>query len=184
MSCEIISSLTTLIRRSDSFNEDTYRKRCQLIADLRSSVSSQISPVGVITAQIEMLNVGSSEEQKLRDSVNRKILENLAYPHMTDRYEDILEAHSKTFDWIFADAEKSGLRWSDFGKWLRDDGGIYWINGKAGSGKSSLFSLFLSRQRREKGKNPPHQLKKKKNKKIVEAKPRHFLYTLSPLINP
>jgi hypothetical protein len=95
--------------------------------------------VDVITAQIEMLNVGSSEEKDLRNSVDRKLLRELAYPNMTNRYEDIVEAHPKTFDWIFAEPEQLSMRWSNFGKWLRDDTGIFWINGKAGSGKSTLM---------------------------------------------
>ncbi|CZR69404.1 uncharacterized protein PAC_19304 [Phialocephala subalpina] len=138
-SIEVLDSLAALIRRSERVNEDEHHRTRQMIADLRNDLSSQSSPMEVITAQVEMLNVGSREEQDLRISVNKQILEELSYPGMTNRYEDIVEAHSKTFDWIFSDAKKSNLPWSDFGTWLRDDSDIYWINGKAGSGKSTLM---------------------------------------------
>lgn len=98
--------------------------------------------MGVITAQVEMLNVGPERESQLRDIVNRTILEQLSYPHMTNRYEEIQEAHSKTFEWIFRRAEQSDLPWNDFSKWLRQDANIYWINGKAGSGKSTLMKYI------------------------------------------
>jgi hypothetical protein len=86
-----------------------------------------------------MLNVVDHEEEKLRRKVNGLLLDGLAYPHMTNRYEEILEAHPNTFEWIFSDPKGESRPWSDFGTWLREDGGIYWINGKAGSGKSTLM---------------------------------------------
>ncbi|PVH76810.1 hypothetical protein DL98DRAFT_424831, partial [Cadophora sp. DSE1049] len=97
-----------------------------------------------------MLNVGSEKESQLRDVVNTTVLEQLSYSCMTNRYEEIQEAHSETFDWIFCSAEQSGLPWNDFAKWLRQDAGIYWINGKAGSGKSTLMKhIYDSRHTAE-----------------------------------
>ena len=54
-----------------------------------------------ITAEVEMLEVGDGEEERLRSSVQRKILGQLQYPAMTNRYEEVLQAHPQTFDWIF-----------------------------------------------------------------------------------
>jgi hypothetical protein len=110
-----------------------------MIADLRKDIYSQSSTVDTITAQVEMLNVGPEKESQLRDVVNRTILEQLSYPHMTNRYEEIQEAYPKTYDWIFCGAKQSDLPWNNFAKWLRQDANIYWINGKAGSGKSTLM---------------------------------------------
>jgi hypothetical protein len=159
LSQEIVKSLALLICRSDCINKDAHHRTRQMIADLKNDISSQFSPMsiitdlknyissqfspmGVITAQVEMLNVGPERESQLRDVVNRTILEQLSYPHMTNRYEEIQEAHSKTFEWIFRRAEQSDLPWNDFSKWLRQDANIYWINGKAGSGKSTLMKYI------------------------------------------
>ncbi len=95
--------------------------------------------VDIITAQLEMLNVSDAEEQKIRHSINRKIFEDLLYPGLTDRDGDIVKAYPETFEWVFRDTVEWELPWSDFGKWLREGEGIYWINGKAGSGKSTLM---------------------------------------------
>ena len=49
----------------------------------------------------------------------------------------IKDAHKETFKWIF---DKSGdkLRpWSNCVRWLEKGSRTYWINGKAGSGKST-----------------------------------------------
>ncbi|RDL33042.1 uncharacterized protein BP5553_08481 [Venustampulla echinocandica] len=77
------------------------------------------------------------------------ILGSLRYPTMMERYEEITEAHRKTFEWIFRnpDGEKP---WSDFSKWLQSQNGIYWINGKAASGKSCLMRYVFDDARTKK----------------------------------
>jgi NACHT domain len=40
--------------------------------------------------------------------------------------------------------DKRGQTWSDFVDWLEHGEGIYWINGKPGSGKSTLMSFITS----------------------------------------
>ncbi|KAH7418606.1 hypothetical protein BKA64DRAFT_635725 [Cadophora sp. MPI-SDFR-AT-0126] len=146
LSQEIVKSLASLICRSERTNEDAHHRTRQMIADLRKDIFSQFSTMDVITARVEMLNVGSEKEAQLRDVVNTTLLEQLSYSCMTNRYEEIREAHSETFKWIFCGAEHSAQPWDDFAKWLRQDDGIYWINGKAGSGKSTLMKhIFDSR---------------------------------------
>ncbi|KAK4446037.1 hypothetical protein QBC34DRAFT_470643 [Podospora aff. communis PSN243] len=49
-------------------------------------------------------------------------------------------AHEKTFDWVFRPGE--GQNWSDFPAWLRSPNQLYWITGKAGSGKSTLMKFI------------------------------------------
>jgi hypothetical protein len=56
---------------------------------------------------------------------------------MTDWYEEILPAHKSTFEWVFRSPETKAP-WSNFAKWLETGSGIYWMNGKAGPGKSTL----------------------------------------------
>ena len=58
------------------------------------------------------------------------------------RQEEIAEAHKSTFQWIFDDAGQRGHRWSNFVQWLESGHGIYWISGKAGSGKSTLMNYI------------------------------------------
>jgi len=62
---------------------------------------------------------------------------------LDDRYDDITEAHKKTFGWIYQEPQS----WSNFDDFLRNGEGAYWINGKPGSGKSTLLK-FLYRDRR------------------------------------
>jgi hypothetical protein len=61
---------------------------------------------------------------------------------MTVRHSRIVDAHAKTFDWIF---EAAYLHFTDprsqikFVEWLHSSRGIYWVSGKPGSGKSTLM---------------------------------------------
>lgn len=68
-----------------------------------------------------------------------KILESLCFTTMMERYEEITEAHRKTFRWIFRDPTKHQKPWDSFAKWVRTGDGLYWLNGKAASGKSTLM---------------------------------------------
>ena len=55
------------------------------------------------------------------------------------------KAHSKTFDWIFDDT--IFRPWDSFSEWLKSGERIYWIKGKAGSGKSTLMKFLVDDQR-------------------------------------
>jgi hypothetical protein len=83
--------------------------------------------------------VSRSEESKLRRSVQIKILESLRFPTTTSRYESVVEAYPETFEWAYGDSSSKQRPWSNLAKWMREVDGIYWINGKAGSGKSTLM---------------------------------------------
>ncbi|KAM0794722.1 hypothetical protein BDR22DRAFT_789812, partial [Usnea florida] len=63
------------------------------------------------------------------------------------RQESIAEAHSQTFQWIFDASGEKVRPWSNFVEWLESGHGIYWINGKAGSGKSTLMN-YISQDNR------------------------------------
>ncbi|KAJ6127230.1 hypothetical protein N7523_002842 [Penicillium sp. IBT 18751x] len=70
---------------------------------------------------------------------------------MTDRENSVTVAHNKTFDWIFLPNESSPAiqGWqarNSFISWLKDSHnqrGIYWVSGKAGSGKSTLMRYLM-----------------------------------------
>jgi len=82
------------------------------------------------------------------------ILGSLDFPSILDRHEDVEIAHSKTFEWIFKDSQVGDKSWNNFVEWLQRGTGLYWINGKAGSGKSTLMKYIYghSRTREELGK--------------------------------
>lgn len=105
----LTQSIAKLLCRSEALNRSEHRKTRQMILDLRKAVLPRSDIADAITAQFEMLDVTDEEELQLRTSVQTRILELLKYPHMTDRYEELLEAHPQTFEWVFCDPKKEQL---------------------------------------------------------------------------
>jgi hypothetical protein len=86
------------------------------------------------------------DEEELQILVEENVLDGLSFGSMLDREEDIGEAHRNTFVWLLNPKAKSPQKqqWDDFVEWLKSGRGLYWINGKAGSGKSTLMR-FISK---------------------------------------
>jgi NACHT domain-containing protein len=66
----------------------------------------------------------------------QRILRSLMFPEMKLRLSNIAEAHQKTYTWAY-DIEQEDL--TPFISWLRDGSGVFWVAGKAGSGKSTFM---------------------------------------------
>lgn len=85
--------------------------------------------------------------QHSRDNKERRMqlsfLESLRFPTMSNRQDAIPEAHKRTLNWIFRSVDKENP-WDNFPRWLASDDDIYWVNGKAGSGKSTLMKFLSS----------------------------------------
>jgi hypothetical protein len=71
--------------------------------------------------------------------VPTRVLDCLYFRQMTDRVDEVALAHQRTFEWIFRNPVTDQKPWTNFLDWLRYATGCYWINGKAGSGKSTLM---------------------------------------------
>jgi hypothetical protein len=84
---------------------------------------------------------------KCADRVRRvklSILDSLRFPDMTHRHESIASAHEATFHWIFQDSSRHQKPWDNFSEWLIQGSGIYWIQGKPASGKSTLMRFVFN----------------------------------------
>ena len=59
-----------------------------------------------------------------------------------DSRQQLRGAYPSTCQWIWKRPRESKdkVTWDDFPEWLESGSGIYWINGKAGSGESTLMS--------------------------------------------
>ncbi|KAF2723849.1 hypothetical protein K431DRAFT_218899, partial [Polychaeton citri CBS 116435] len=62
-----------------------------------------------------------------------RIISSLRYETMIDRREAIVSAYDGTLEWMFDESR------SPFPRWLKEGHGLFWVSGKAGSGKSTLM---------------------------------------------
>ena len=104
--------------------------------------SEQAETRDKVLAGLQALHIQSTDQTDCQ-----KLLGSLHFPEIDTRQEEVSDAHRQTFEWIFDDSYQAIYPWDNFVGWLRESGGIYWINGKAGSGKSTLMN-FICRDER------------------------------------
>jgi hypothetical protein len=82
--------------------------------------------------------------KKKKADLERSILKAFEYEQMEYRQEIIPEAHAQTFRWIIdGSVDDSDIIWDDYMQWLRGPDCVYWMKGKAASGKSTLMKFLL-----------------------------------------
>ena len=84
------------------------------------------------------LQIGKDEEADRADCEG--LLGSLRYPDMNLRQKSVEERHDKTFEWIFSQDEDSLS--CTLPHWLKAGEGVYWVSGKAGSGKSTFMKYL------------------------------------------
>lgn len=87
-------------------------------------------------------NFRQHREELADNEFRKQFLQSLYFPEINARQEEIAEAYKSTFQWIFDNASHRGYRWDNFVQWLESGHGVYWISGKAGSGKSTLMNYI------------------------------------------
>lgn len=140
---EQMMAVTQLLNRTERVLASQHEITRTTIIDAirRAGVSDNV--VRDVNMEPEEILVTSmrTDEMKLKFDVEAGILETLRFAKMSTRYEEVTEAHRSTFEWLFrGDIDGTQTqRWDSFTKWLRSGDSIYWVNGKAGSGKSTLM---------------------------------------------
>ena len=73
------------------------------------------------------------------------IIASLSFSGMNDRFERVADAHAHTYSWILESNTSSNQSWDSFTSWLGQEHGdpIYWVSGKAASGKSTLMRYII-----------------------------------------
>lgn len=75
-------------------------------------------------------------------NLEQSFIGRLYYQGMEEREDRIAEAYESTFQWIFEDPTSKTRTWTNFKQWLESNEDLYWITGKAGSGKSTLMKFI------------------------------------------
>ncbi|EKJ75807.1 hypothetical protein FPSE_03987 [Fusarium pseudograminearum CS3096] len=80
------------------------------------------------------------------NAIQSRILDTLWFRWHDDRRLTVKDAHKKTFRWSL-DSSAEDCTWQHLPTWLKSNSGIYWLAGKAGSGKSTLMKFIHSDER-------------------------------------
>lgn len=108
------------------------------ISDLRSIETILGAPL----ASYEASSGTKYDLERRKDTLSNKVLDVIWFRMIDDRRDGVREAHSTTLDWVLRTPD-AGALWDDMSQWMLSGSGIYWICGKAGSGKSTLMKHLL-----------------------------------------
>ncbi|KAK4201145.1 prion-inhibition and propagation-domain-containing protein [Triangularia verruculosa] len=123
-----------VIRDRDKFE----RLDVEATRDLRQLKILQEASTGSSSA------ISKTAERIILETCKDRVLARLWFRKIDDRRESINHAHQRTLEWVLQPDENltKDAQWDDLPKWLRSSSGIYWIVGKAGSGKSTLMKYL------------------------------------------
>ncbi|KAM0421390.1 hypothetical protein ACHAPT_010744 [Fusarium lateritium] len=88
---------------------------------------------GHLTALKEHLDL--LEHERITCQRQSRVIRSLYFPELRRRWSQITDADQFTNTWLFDPTR------TNFLEWLKGEDGIYWISGKAGSGKSTLMKF-------------------------------------------
>ena len=111
----------------------------------RQHAEAQISSA---VQSLEILQEKHRSEGKmelLHQQQHERFVASLTFDEINLRMNEVSSSHPQTFGWIFDDNIDSP--WDSFVEWLRGDECIYWIQGKAGSGKSTFMKYLADDSR-------------------------------------
>ncbi len=134
---------------------DSFRHTVQnVVAEANGELRNELAAQRILLETTQKRRFATDEEEYIRrqrqldEDSNFALLNELEFATMEERREEIPEAHKTTFSWVFRDSEtaepsgnvvNAGRPRTNFAHWLRQGEKIYWIKGKAGSGKSTLM---------------------------------------------
>ncbi|UPK90017.1 hypothetical protein LCI18_000952 [Fusarium solani-melongenae] len=166
ISLNLLVSVRQYSQKSVTQQDEILRRLDQLTTDTSASARETIPSIDqsgfgsarLRNALISAMLSGDDDDLETSSSIrltdyHRKNLEavflaTLHYESMADRELAISDAHEATFRWIFKNNEHETAKWQ-----------VYWITGKAGSGKSTLMKFLTQpHQSRDAAESPRNLL--------------------------
>ncbi|KAL6361276.1 hypothetical protein LRP88_04743 [Fusarium phalaenopsidis] len=104
-------------------------RKCKTMDDLRMvrDVSKEIR-----------ITIAREAEELIVFMARRRVLSNLWFDGMDERKMKLQDPHPGTFQWALA-PQQPDVGWDSLADWLESGSDIYWVCGKAGSGKSTFL---------------------------------------------
>jgi len=111
--------------------------------------AAEVPTAGTARSAVDISWGGQQNTIENRDSawykqLCAKLLQSVKFREIRDRQDRIAKAITRTFEWIYREPDPDAMQWANFIEWLEHGSGLYWINGKAGSGKSTLMKFLHS----------------------------------------
>lgn len=137
----LLNDLQDQTKRNRNENHNTLNNiRTEILKAIDQANSNQTAYAresfdSIRTYCLELVSEGKKLEKEQR------ILRSLKCTML--RESSIKEAYKETYRWIFSETVFQRMGQPSYIHWLRQGYGIYWISGKAGSGKSTLMKALV-----------------------------------------
>ncbi|RSM17104.1 hypothetical protein CDV31_003997 [Fusarium ambrosium] len=86
--------------------------------------------------------IASPASEALTEKYKDGVLMQIWFRTMNERRNAVHRAYPRTLCWVL-DPPEDDFEWYDLAQWLRSGSRMYWISGKAGSGKSTLMKYLF-----------------------------------------
>ncbi|ROV93714.1 hypothetical protein VSDG_06938 [Cytospora chrysosperma] len=162
---ELLVSMSSKLNLSDVRNSQGFQT---LDDDVKTLTEAMLQEQGYLKKAIRNLDVSADERHKqvlthlrklipaaepvLERDINenrrrikalvKELSDRLWFDAIPRRHYAITAAHKKTFDWIFNGQKKTTQSNTTLMEWMTVGSGLYWISGRAGTGKSSLMRFL------------------------------------------
>jgi len=135
-----IEGVRDMISQMKSEMEHNHSK---LQSSAKATLSSMSTDTDAMMQPSEIMRHLSDKLASLAEEVgitasNQTLLASLWFSNINERQTNVVPSHQRTFEWVLDPSSSTKLE-----QWLRTQNGIYWISGKAGSGKSTLVKFLL-----------------------------------------
>jgi ABC-type bacteriocin/lantibiotic exporter with double-glycine peptidase domain len=118
------------------------------IRQTAETISIAISQEGMNTQRQIINTMEALQTQSYHKDQVEQLLKSLYFETMNKRKNQTSKSHTETFNGIFNENVSHDMPWDSFSHWLRsNDDNIYWMSGKAGSGKSTLMRFLVAEYR-------------------------------------
>ena len=125
-----------------SINEAAQSEKSSWHAELPSSATQQEDQQSLVLGEAVSKNLSNLFKDKQRLISERDVLSSLHFEQIETRLALIATAHHKSFDWLLTNQWSERPSHPQYLEWLEQHDGIFWIAGKAGSGKSTLMKYL------------------------------------------
>ncbi|KAK4569996.1 hypothetical protein LTR86_002966 [Recurvomyces mirabilis] len=131
-----------------------------LLSSNKSSSEAQAAAAQRFEASLQNLDakLTALQQEGAAVTTSKRILDSLVFAEMHQRKRDIHKQYPDTFSWMFDEV------CTPFKTWLSSGSGIFWVSGKAGSGKSTLMKYVTDS---DQGTHTLHQWARSKQKDLV-----------------
>lgn len=142
---DAIESVSKQIASSPPFHQqlDRQQQREEQLHQFKEANASKEFETIPSLANLSATMVNLSEMGK-RIQLEQKLLQSLDFQGRVYRYKKTKSTHATTFQWMLQSSQETDRAPIRFTEWLREKSGVFWIEGKAGSGKSTLMKFLCN----------------------------------------